>query len=437
MSAREILDRARRPLVMITLIAVISVVVFVTLAKSEWAGYADIALLRHERAQAAKSFEIAAVWGKGDPSLTAGAGVAADEVNAAGGARKATIEITSFQVTPGAETKRAREIARDTRFAAVIGHTTSDIANLAAISYEQTNLLYIAVNATDPSLTIHDGFDFIFRNGPTDNAISDVEAKVLRAVETSQSGRIGVLYTRSKHYMMTSYLDDLDAALGETLAPSFEKPYALALEPLDPLARIRAQDELRNTVSRMYDDPQPLDAVVLLDDSSANAAMAINRLVSTMPANETIIVGGPGIDPGDRPLATTPCYDVDQLAQNGVALRKAGNVFIVTTFCSSTPQAMSKLAAFEAKFKALGPSKNVRLSYFVAWQGYRAVKILAQALAHADSKAPIDVVAQLHSRMRFDDGTSFARNGDLAMFTPEGDLPPLKLYVKVLSRKKR
>jgi ABC-type branched-subunit amino acid transport system substrate-binding protein len=465
-TARQLYDRLKVPAA-IALALAAAAGIFATVASTEWADYSTITLGRYQRAQRAGTIEIATVWRRDgdvvDPSLTIGAGVAAAEVNAGGGVnvnpppkRQLKIHVTSYDVEISNETKMARAIARDTHFVAVIGHTTSDTANISAISYQQTNLLFIAVNDTDPVLTTHDGFDYIFRTSPTDTDVNDLFAMTLKAVAPPQPGRIGVLYARSAHFVMTPYLNSLGTSLLEqSLTPSFEKPYAISLFPPGKglLARLsgghfgsgpewltylRASDQLRDTASRIYEDDTPLDGLIILDDNPNNAAKVIDRIRTTMPAGErTIVIGGPGVDSGEQPQAAD-CFDLSLLSdsQRLQASVKAGSLLVVTPLCQVTPALSAEMAKFDAELKKR--PKGTPFNHNIAWQGYRAVKILAEAMSNADSIAPADVAAQLRSGTPFQSagGASFKRNGDL-MFRTSGDQKEQTpneetLYVKLI-----
>jgi ABC-type branched-subunit amino acid transport system substrate-binding protein len=108
----------------------------------------------------------------------------------------------------------------------------------------------------------------------------------------------------------------------------------------------------------------------------------------------------------------------------------------VTPLCRATPPISAAMAKFDAELKKL--PKETPFNYNIAWQGYRAVKILAEAMSRADSIAPADVAAQLRSGISFQSagGASFRRNGDLKFWRrsdSEEQIPNEEtLYVKLV-----
>ena len=79
-------------------------------------------------------------------------------------------------------------------------------------------------------------------------------------------------------------------------------------------------------------------------------------------------------------------------------------------------------ARFDAELPK--PRPGPPFNYNIAWQGYRAVMILAQAMAKADSIAPPDVAAQLRGGMKF------PSLGNV-WFNPHGDLKGQTVSMKV------
>lgn len=352
------------------LLALVTLVVLVELLRAnvDAADYSRLARRRHEHAQRAKTLDIAVVAGAGEDMLWNGARDAAARVNAAGGVRGRTLRVTRFDDDADDEADRARRLARAPRYFAVIGHSPAH-AKAAAVSYEVTNLLFLATSATDRSLTHYPGARVIHRLVPDDDAIAAAVASSLR---TSALGSIGVLYTRASR---TTDVERMTAAL---LAADLDIAFARPYDSIEELRRVLALEEVR-----------PYGAVILLGTVDGNARNVIARIRATRA----------------RPAIITTSYDsaapcIDPPVRGRL---QRGHTYAVTTFCGGDARAAI---------------------------GFEAVQVLAQAIARAETPAPVDVVAALRSGALFDS----VRPGKRISFTPNGDVAGKEILITTVGR---
>ena len=142
------------------------------------------------------SINIAVIWDKAvkDFLLVEGITQAADEINEKGGLFRRKIKIKVFYSENNAdEQKLAHKVAKETSFAAVIGHRSSTNAIPASIAYEYYGLLFVAPSASNPNLTNH-GFQYTFRTIQSD---SDVNHEIAFFMKSQGQKQIAIIDDRS------------------------------------------------------------------------------------------------------------------------------------------------------------------------------------------------------------------------------------------------
>lgn len=226
------------------------------------------------------------------------------------------IELTAIDTATNEEADKARELSADPRYVAVIGHSTSDIAKLASVRYQYTQLLFFGVNATDPSFTTH-GFGFSFRNVPTDNEIAEALSKTL---DPFGKDNIAILYSHSGHSRdtrsshMVSAVDTYKAA-GLRRQPRLEitvqKAYGSVLTPPAEASRTsylksfftsrdvrfyeRHMSGLREAINVAMH--AKASTFLLLDDRPTRAKEVLRRIRSQ--ASDKLVLTGPSLDTPD------------------------------------------------------------------------------------------------------------------------------------------
>jgi branched-chain amino acid transport system substrate-binding protein len=155
--------------------------------------------VKSERAMAvdkSDTINIAVIWDKEVPDflMVEGITMAADEINEKGGLFGRKIKIKVFYSKNDAdEQKLAKKVARDTSFAAVIGHRSSTNAIPASITYEYYGLLFVAPSSSNTNLTNH-GFTYTFRTIQSD---SDVSQEIAAFMKYQGQKRIAIIDDRS------------------------------------------------------------------------------------------------------------------------------------------------------------------------------------------------------------------------------------------------
>lgn len=152
-----------------------------------------------ERAKAVNRFDtinIAVIWDKTvkDLLLVEGIRQAVDEINEKGGLFNRKIRMKVFySENDDDEQELAKKVAKDTSFAAVIGHQSSTNAIPASITYEYYGLLFVAPSSSNSNLTNH-GFQYTFRTIPSDNYVS---RKIAVFMKSQGQKQIAIIDDRS------------------------------------------------------------------------------------------------------------------------------------------------------------------------------------------------------------------------------------------------
>jgi branched-chain amino acid transport system substrate-binding protein len=134
--------------------------------------------------------------------------MAAEEVNAGGGVLDKKLKIIKADDNETVEQGRiiAQKFVDNPDIVAVIGHYNSYISIPTSIIYEYYGVLMLSPTSTNPQLTKRKGYNYIFRNIPTDEEIGRQLAKVSKE-------------NRLKHIVIYHVKD----AYGLGLANAFEK----------------------------------------------------------------------------------------------------------------------------------------------------------------------------------------------------------------------
>ncbi len=415
----------------VLLVAVLSVLAFTGILTrvTGYSSYQEIYTRRYDLAVAAKEANIAVVYAKGEEELFNG-------VELAFAGQKLTLKnanppkTLSVKLTPvvsegdftGIEQQvaQARSLARDEKYVAVIGHSTSDSASRASVSYEYTKLLFMATTDSDPSLTDH-GFGYTFRNIGTD-------VQLARAVATlcSRLGvkRVGVFYERSTHAL--GAIDDLEGSLDDlSIETIFQKPYepllgadfGSAFDRRQRLAQLQDQVAYAEHLSKQS-RPQ---MIAVIGDGARSAVELWKRLsISGLKDVPIVLFGGP-LDSfsflGYTRRATSGgnlSPILLDLSKPGDVALEPGAIYVASEFSSAEvsepqptdaalmPDALRRqreLRAFAAEYTECfkNGSANARFPGALAMRGYTAGTILKQAMERSVSIAPVDVQETLKS----------------------------------------
>jgi hypothetical protein len=145
--------------------------------------YDEVKAERAKAVNASNTINIAVIWDKmvTDFMLVEGIMQAVDEINEKGGVFGRKIKIKVFYSEDDAdEQELARKVARDTSFAAVIGHRNSINAIPASVTYEYYGLLFVAPSASNYNLTNH-GFGYTFRTIQSDSHVGSEIAVFMKS----------------------------------------------------------------------------------------------------------------------------------------------------------------------------------------------------------------------------------------------------------------
>lgn len=169
----------------------------------------------------ANGFSVAIVWPHEEkPGFVAGAHLAIDELNAAGGPLANKIRLRDLDENASgrpviSEVRHLRDLSPDAMAIAertaqnvvshedtmaVIGYQSSAAAIAASVIYENHGILLLASAATSARLTEHN-FNFVFRLTPDDREIGEAIADFAKE---QQYKRVGVVYARTEDSTETS-----------------------------------------------------------------------------------------------------------------------------------------------------------------------------------------------------------------------------------------
>lgn len=255
--------------------------------------------------------------------------------------------------------KIANSFAANPHLIAVIGHSSSSIAILASVIYQNYGILFIAPNSTNAKLTGHN-FDYIFRAIPTNSEISSQLADF-----AAQQGykNIALVHGRGEY---------------ETELANTFSTYAIEKYATNIVYRRSFFNKTVNIISLITDlkNIQKLDAVFIASNSQITAK--IYRLARDMGLKLPILVSE----------AVDTKVFIDQLKQweNIKGIQKSG---IPTLFNESMPNSRKFIERFKQEY-----GQDVQPDYFAAL-GYDTVNLLAHGLQLAQSTVPIEIAVAL------------------------------------------
>lgn len=304
-------------------------------------------------AQNNKDIHVAAVWIKSDRGFMNGVALAVEEVNKQGimlksGDRtvKARIVLHEFDDSTEQSSQQSRlSIAADLKTVAVIGHSSSASAIPASITYEYNGILFISPVATAPLLTAHN-FNYTFSIIPSE---SFFVGKLIEFAKERKWQKLLVMFSRNL-YGLNLY---------QRFASQVEPP----LEIVEAKSFFIEHSDYKGLIYELMN--KDFDAVVLAA-AEEDAAKMIKQL-RAMGVNKPIM-GGDGLD-------TLQIWDWSE--------KTANQTYVASVFPGHND--------FDEKFKE---AYGIDGSYS-AYQGYEAVRVLADAIQRTGSSNPIQVASTL------------------------------------------
>ena len=146
--------------------------------------YAEVKNQRIRDVNRSDTINIAVIWDEKatDSLLVKGVTLAADEINRQGGLSGRKLALKVYHARNDAhEQLLAKKVAKDTTFAAVIGHRFSSNSIPASVTYEYHGLLFVSPSSTNINLTNH-GFEYTFRTIASDRNISREIAALMKSL---------------------------------------------------------------------------------------------------------------------------------------------------------------------------------------------------------------------------------------------------------------
>ncbi|MGZ3972265.1 MAG: ABC transporter substrate-binding protein [Mucilaginibacter sp.] len=324
----------------------------------------EIAALNNE------DIHVAAVWIKSDRGFMDGVALAVEEVNKQGimlksGDRevKARIVLHEYDDSTEQSSQQSRlSIASDPKIVAVIGHSSSASAIPASITYEYNGILFISPVATAPLLTSHN-FNYTFSIIPSEGFFV---GKLIEFAKERKWQKLLVIFSRNL-YGLNLY---------QRFASQVEPP----LEIVESKSFFIEQSDYKGLIYELMN--KDFDAVVLAA-AEEDAAKMIKQL-RAMGVNKPIM-GGDGLD-------TLQIWDWSE--------KTANQTYVASVFPGHND--------FDEKFKK---TYGIDGSYS-AYQGYEAVRVLADAIQKTGSSNPIQVASTLkYNYTQGYGGYLFDRNG--------------------------
>lgn len=296
---------------------------------------------------------VAAVWLKSDKGFVDGMTLAVEEVNKQGimlksGDKtvKARMVLHEFDDSTEQSAQQSRlDIAADHRIVAVIGHSSSASAIPASITYEYNGVLFISPVATAPLLTGHN-FNYTFSIIPSE---SFFVGKLIEFAKERKWQKLLVIFSRNLY--------------GLNLYQRFAAQVQAPLEIVEAKSFFIQHSNYEKLIYELMN--KDFDAVVLAA-AEEDAAKMIKQL-RAMGVNKPIM-GGDGLD-------TLQIWDWSG--------KTANQTYVASVFPGHNE--------FDEKFKQ---TYGFDGSYS-AYQGYEAVRVLADAIQKTGSSNPIQVASTL------------------------------------------
>jgi branched-chain amino acid transport system substrate-binding protein len=370
--------------VAISLFALFALLMLVSCGKS----YDEVKAARAKAVNKSDTINIAVIWDKEvkEFMLLEGIMQAVDEINEKGGVfgRKITIKVF-YSKDDADEQNLARKVARDTSFAAVIGHRNSTNAIPASVSYEYYGLLFVAPSTSNYNLTNH-GFGYTFRTIKSDG---DVGHEIAVFMKSQGQKKIAIIDDRSVY---GKELADgvMEALADEGLITAVRRHYSPGKTDFKPLCA----DIVRHEFDAMF-----------IGGLLPHAADFI-REARQMGMRQRVY-GGNAID--SRALER-----IAGSASNGTVVTTSFNVDL------DNPVTKGFVQAFRKRY---GKPPDTRAAL-----GYDSLKILAEAMKRSKSANP-SVVA---SNMRFIKNWQGVTGS--YTYNHKGDLVGKKSYFKYLNQ---
>ncbi len=282
----------------------------------------------------------------------------------------------------------ANSFAANPNLVAVIGHSYSNIAELASVVYQNNGVLFLAPIARYSKLTGHN-FDYIFRTIP-----SNIETGSQLADYAAQLGYKNIAIIHGRDDSATELADAFEAFTVDRYATNIVYHHSFFDENIDVVSLVI---NLKNI--------QKLDAIFIAASSKISAE--IYQQSRDMGVKQPFI-GGEFLD--------TKVF-LDQIKQweNTKNIQKSS---IPTLFNASAPDSEKFVKAFKLEYGA-DTQPN-----FLAALGYDAVNLLAHAIQLAQSRVPIEIAVTLRY-MEACKGVAGSYQ-----FTPNGDLKHKPLNFK-------
>lgn len=310
-------------------------------------------------------------------TLVNGIQLAADEINAGGGAvsgRKIKLLLRDDAGSLSKGRQVAQEIANDIGVAAVIGHLNTYITAPASLIYERAGLLMITPGASGQKIT-EQGAQLVFRN----LASNREQARQIGDYAASQGYKRVAIY-----YIKNDY--------GVDLANCFEqRARELGITVVDRRSYYMSGAEHHNTLEN-WASFLKLDAIFLV--GSLPESGEIMREMRAAGLNVPVF-GGAGLDSPD-------------LIRLGGDSVKGVVVFSLFNLADPRPDVQSFRQRYEAKYG--------RVPDATAAQGYDTLKLLVHAMNTAHSAVPVNVAAALRAVKGWNGVTgvhTFDAKGDL------------------------
>ena len=332
-------------------------------------------------AQNNKYIHVAAVWDlKNNRNFMDGIALAVDEVNQQGiklesknKTVNAQIVIHQFDDSTRQNSLNSRlKITANHKIVAVLGHSSSVTAIAGSISYEYNGILFISTVATDPELTGH-GFKYTFSIIPSADLFA---VRINKFLQKQQWHKLLALHAR----------DQYGLEMFERFASKVEQPIQIVSAKSFSVEQQDYKPLIYNLLKNDF------DAVFLTaeDKNAANMIKQLREMGVTKP-----IIGSDGLDN----------MNIWNWSEN-----KANQTYVATIFENQD--------GFVEKFK----KTYGREAGYQAYQGYKAVGVLADAIRYTGTSEPLRVASTLkYTNKEKHDNYEFDNNGLVRN---------LKIYIK-------
>lgn len=285
----------------------------------------------------------------------------------------------------------ANSFAANSNLVAVIGHSSSPIALLASVIYQNSGILFLSPVARYSKLTGHN-FDYTFR---TLLANDDTAMQVANYAAQKGYKNIAILHSR----------DNSSTELAEAFST-----YAVDKHAANIVFRRSFFDNVVNIIDLIIDlkNVQKLDAVFIATSSGELSAKVYEQ--SRSMGVKQAFIGGEALD--TKPFLT----QVSQW-ENAKDIQKSA---IPTLFNASSPKGQDFVKRYKNEY-GLDEQPD-----YVSTLGYDTVVVLAHAIQLAQSTIPVEIATALRY---MDPCQHIAGKYE---FKPNGDLKNKALFFKHL-----